>query len=340
MVFHEIYNFFIIKLCFYCIVSEKAFSLRPKIESYPMLSRRSIRVKVMQALYSQSRDKELKDGDIIKFYQASIKETIELFLLNLYLIIEVAKVSVEDEAKRISKYLPNEDDKLFKSTIYHNDIINGLISNKDLKKRFDFLKFSQSVDQDLIRQLYRGFSETEAYVEYWHNRSSRNDDMNILLEMYRFFRSNELFVEMADDRYYQWTSEKSVVIGSVKKVLKLDSFENDFIQTFYPDSDAVKDLGETLLNNCFKIDDYIEKYVIPILIKWDKERIAVIDMIFIKMCLAEVIFFETIPCNVALNEYLELAKEYSTEKSREFLNGVMDKVIKDLQEQGVIDKTF
>lgn len=304
-----------------------------------MLSRRSIRVKVMQALYSQSRDKELKDEDIIKFYHDSINETVELFLLNLYLIIEMAKVSVEDEAKRISKYLPTEDDKLFKSTLYHNDIIQGVSNNKDLKRRFDLLKFSNTVDKDLIRQLYKGFSDTEAYIEYWHNRTGHKDDMEILLEMYRFLRSNELFVEMVDDRYYQWTSEKSVVIGSVKKIIKRDSFEDDFIQSFYPTSDTVTDLGEVLLKNCLKIDDDIEKYVIPNLIKWDKERIAVVDMIFIKMCLAEVMYFETIPCNVALNEYLELSKEYSTDKSREFINGIMDKVIKDLQEMGVIYKT-
>ena len=88
-----------------------------------MLSRRSIRVKVMQALYSQSRDKELKNDDVIKFYHDSIKGTVELFLLNLYLIIEMTKVSVEDETKRGSKYLPTDDDKLFKSTLYHNSII-------------------------------------------------------------------------------------------------------------------------------------------------------------------------------------------------------------------------
>lgn len=294
---------------------------------------------MLQALYSQSRDKELKDEDIIKFYHASIRETVDLFLLNLYLIIEMAKVSVEDEAKRISKYLPNDDDKLFKSSIYHNDIIKGISANNDLQSRFALLKFRETVDRDLIRQLYKGFSETEAYIAYWHNRKDRIDDKEILLEMYRYLRSNELFVEMVEDRYYQWTSEKSVVIGTVKKIIKRDSFENDFIQSYYPDTDTVTDLGETLLKNCLKIDNDIEKYVIPILLKWDKERVAIVDMIFLKMCLAEVMYFETIPCNVALNEYLELAKEYSTDKSREFINGVMDKVVKDLQEQGVINKT-
>lgn len=303
-----------------------------------MLSRRSIRVKVMQALYSQSRDKELKDQDVIKFYHDSIKGTVELFLLNLYLIIEMSKVSVEDETKRVSKYLPTDDDKLFKSTLYHNAIIKGLVNNKDLKIKFESLKFNDFIDADVLRTLYKNFSETEAYINYWHNRKSHSDDEEILLELYRFLRASEVFVELVDDRYYQWSSEKSVVIGTVKKILKRNDFEGDFIEPYYPTDDTVKDLGEKLLKNCLGIDDKIEEYVIPVLLKWDKERIAVVDMVFIKMSLAEVLYFDSIPCNVILNEYVELSKEYSTDKSKEFINGVMDKVIKDLKEKGEIQK--
>lgn len=303
-----------------------------------MLSRRSIRVKVMQALYSQSRDKELKDQDVIKFYHDSIKGTVELFLLNLYLIIEMSKVSVEDETKRVSKYLPTDDDKLFKSTLYHNAIIKGLVNNKDLKMKFESLKFNDFIDADVLRTLYKNFSETEAYINYWHNRKSHSDDEEILLELYRFLRASEVFVELVDDRYYQWSSEKSVVIGTVKKILKRNDFEGDFIEPYYPTDDTVKDLGEKLLKSCLGIDDKIEEYVIPVLLKWDKERIAVVDMVFIKMSLAEVLYFDSIPCNVILNEYVELSKEYSTDKSKEFINGVMDKVIKDLKEKGEIQK--
>ncbi len=303
-----------------------------------MLSRRSIRVKVMQALYSQSRDKELKDQDVLKFYNDSIKGTVELFLLNLYLIIEMSKVSVEDETKRVSKYLPTDDDKLFKSTLYHNAIIKGLVNNKDLKIKFESLKFNDFIDADVLRTLYKSFSETEAYINYWHNRKSHTDDEEILLELYRFLRASEVFVELVDDRYYQWSSEKSVVIGTVKKILKRNDFEGDFIEPYYPTEDTVKDLGENLLKNCLGIDGKIEEYVIPNLLKWDKERIAVVDMIFIKMSLAEVLYFDSIPCNVILNEYVELSKEYSTDKSKEFINGVMDKVIKDLKEKGEIQK--
>jgi len=303
-----------------------------------MLSRRSVRVKVMQVLYAQNRDKELRDSEVLKLYKSSIEGTFDIFLFNLYLIMEVAKVSVEDEAKRVSKYIVSDDDKLFKSTLYHNGIIKSLVNNKLLKSKMEKLGFSDLVDVDILRKLYKEFSEEKSYIDYWHNRKSEEDDRNILLELYRFLRASDMFNELIEERFYQWISEKSVVIGAVKKVLKRDTFGDDFINDYLPAPETITEFGETLLKNTMKIDDELEKYVVPKFLKWDKDRIATIDLIFIKMSLAEVLYFKTIPCNVTLNEYVELSKDYSTEKSKEFINGVMDKVIKDLNEQGLINK--
>lgn len=303
-----------------------------------MLSRRSVRVKVMQVLYAQNRDKELRDQEVIRLYRDSVDGTFKIFLYNLYLIIEITKVSVEDEAKRISKYIVSDDDKLFKSTLYHNDIINGLINNKLLKSKFEKLKIAEKIDFDIVRKLYKSFSEEASYAEYWHSRKELADDRAILLELFRFLRASEIFNELVEDNYYQWISEKSVVIGAVKKVLKRTDFEGDFLEEYTPGLETTYDFGETLLKKTMKVEPEIEKYVVPKLLKWDKDRIAVVDMIFIKMSLAEVLYFKTIPCNVTLNEYVELSKDYSTEKSKEFINGVMDKVIVDLKEQGLVQK--
>lgn len=303
-----------------------------------MLSRRSVRVKVMQVLYAQNRDKELRDQEVINLYRDSVDGTFKIFLYNLYLIIEITRVSVEDEAKRVSKYIVSDDDKLFKSTLYHNEIIGGLVNNKLLKSKFDKLGISDKIDIDIIRKLYKSFSEEDAYTKYWHSRNGLDDDRAILLELFRFLRASEIFNELVEEHYYQWICEKSVVIGAVKKVLKRNEFEGDFLNDYTPGVETTYDFGENLLKKAMKIDPEIEKYVVPKLLKWDKDRIAVVDMIFIKMSLSEVLYFKTIPCNVTLNEYVELSKDYSTEKSKEFVNGVMDKVIVDLKEQGLVKK--
>jgi N utilization substance protein B len=303
-----------------------------------MLSRRSVRVKVMQVLYAQNRDKELHDNEVVKLYNDSINGTFDLFLLNLYLLIEISRVSVEEEGKRISKYIPTEDDRLFKSTLYNNDIIKSLVNNKLLKSKFDSLRFAEKIDGDIIRKLYRNFSTEQSYIDYWHNRKELSDDRDILLELYRFLRASEVFNEKVEELYYQWISEKSVVIGSVKKVIKREQFEDGFINDYLPQRETTHEFGEELLKHVLKIEPELEEHVVPRLLKWDKDRIAVVDMVFIKMSLAEVLYFETIPCNVTLNEYVELSKDYSTDKSKEFINGVMDKVIRDLKEKGLVKK--
>lgn len=305
-----------------------------------MLSRRSVRVKVMQVLYAQNRDKELRDSEVLKLYKTSIEGTFDIFLFNLYLIVEVAKVSVEDEAKRVSKYIVTDDDKIFKSTLYHNPIINSIVNNKLLKTRLEKLGFADLVDVDIIRKLYKSFSEEQSYIDYWHSRKDVESDRAILLDLYRFLRADEMFNELIEEKFYQWISEKSVVIGAVKKVLKRKTFDDDFINDYLPASETIDEFGMALLKNTLKIEEELEKYVVPKFLKWDKDRIASIDLIFIRMSLAEILYFKTIPCNVTLNEYVELSKEYSTEKSKEFINGVMDKVIRDLKEQGLVNKNI
>ncbi len=305
-----------------------------------MLSRRSVRVKVMQVLYAQDRDKDLSNKEVLKMYNQSVDMTFSIFLFNLYLIVEIAKISMEDEAKRVSKYIVSADDKLFKSTLYNNDVVLGIAKNEDIRSRFEREDFASKVDEDILKRLYKSFSQQEEYIKYWHNRKSLQDDKNILLEFYRFLRSSEVFNELIEESYYQWLFEKSVVVGAVKKVLKQDNFSDDFITEYYPADSTVKGFGYFLLEKTLGIEKELEKYVIPKLLKWDKERVAGVDIVFIEMSLAEILYFPTIPCNVTLNEYVELSKSYSTDKSKEFINGVMDSVVRDLKEQGVINKTI
>ncbi len=294
----------------------------------------------MQVLYAQDRDKELDNEEVLKMYNHSVEMTFDIFLFNLYLIIEIAKISVEDETKRVSKYIVSDDDRLFKSTLYNNDILQGIVKNDILKSKFEKKDFASKVDEDIIKKLYKSFSEQDEYINYWKNRKSKQDDQNILLELFRFLRASSVFNELIEELYYQWLSEKSVVIGAVKKVLKQRDFTEEFIYDYYPDDATVKEFGYTLLQKTLLIEDEVEKHVVPKLLKWDKDRVAGVDLVFIEMALAEILYFPTIPCNVTLNEYVELSKSYSTDKSKEFINGVMDKVVRDLKESGLINKSL
>ena len=143
-----------------------------------------------------------------------------------------------------------------------------------------------------------------------------------------------------EDHYGTWQDDKSVVIGSVKKTLKrLPEEKEDFIMEYYPADETVNEFGFQLLDNTLNGDDTLLKHIEPTLKNWDSERLAIIDMILLKMATSEFIFFESIPTKVTVNEYVDIAKNYSTAKSKDFINGVLDRIMKDFEESGLIKKS-
>jgi N utilization substance protein B len=159
------------------------------------------------------------------------------------------------------------------------------------------------------------------------------------LELFRFCRKNELFNEIIEDQFANWEDDKSLIIGTIKKVLKsLPSENENFIMEHYPDDETCKEYGEFLLLKTYLEDEALLKLIEPVLQNWDADRVAVLDMIMIKMAICEFLYCNTIPAKVTLNEYVELAKSYSTSKSKEFVNGILDKLLNDLKSKNLIIK--
>lgn len=114
--------------------------------------------------------------------------------------------------------------------------------------------------------------------------------------------------------------------------------EGSFYEEHQPDEETIKDFGLFLLTKTYEEDAVLEEMIKPVLENWDSERVALIDMILIKMGIIEMLNIKTIPAKVTLNEYVELSKQYSTDKSKEFVNGLLDKILKELMERGQIVK--
>lgn len=301
-----------------------------------MLSRRSVRVKVMQLLFNLGRDKDLTQSDVLKRYQQSIEDAYELYLLNFYTLLRICKWADLDEKKRKEKHLPSDYDKKFSAKLYQNEAIQSAIGNKSLEEQFDKYAFQSKIDEDMTEGLYKEFSKTEAYQAYMLNDEA--DDTEILLELYRFCRQNELFNEAMEDAYSCWLDDKSLVVGAVKKSLKALPAQGAFYRENLPQDETVSEFGENLLIKCIEEDTELLKLIEPTLENWDTERVAVIDMILLKMAVCEFLHFETIPTKVTLNEFVEIAKNYSTDKSKDFINGILDRLMKELSEAGKIKK--
>lgn len=305
-----------------------------------MLSRRNVRIKAIQLLYSVSRDEEITRDELKKRYWKSIDTSYELFLYNLYTIYQITRIAEEDKEKRQAKFIQTDEDKTFTAKIYHNPRIKDLESNNNIQKVFDKYHFDSKSDKDLFRNIYYEFSKSEAYINYLAKQTTDEDDLEILLELFRFCRNNQNYDEIIEDRYITWEDDKTLVAGAIKKVLKaLPIGKSDFYKEYYPDDETVKVFGETLLLQTFDNDTTLQSYITPVLKNWSQDRLAVIDMIMMKLAVSEFVYFDSVPTKVTLNEYVELSKLYSTSKSKDFINGVLDTLVKQLTENGTIMKS-
>ncbi len=296
-------------------------------------------MKVMQLLYAKNQDSEVTLSTILKQYEEAIDKAFELYLFTLYIFLETTRVAVSAAEKKQSKLLPSEEDHKFTDILYSNDLVQSLFTNKLLENKFNKLRFAFILDEDIPSRLYRDFAKTDVYKEYLKSQGSDEDHRAILLDLFRSLRKDEHFNEIIDDHFPNWYDDKSLAIGAIKKTIKLlPNVKENFFEEFTPDAETAEEFGRQLLKETGQNDAELLALIQPTLKNWDLDRLAVIDVILIKMALGEFLYFPTIPTKVTLNEYVDISKQYSTPKSKDFINGILDKLMKTLVEDGQIKK--
>ncbi len=304
-----------------------------------MLSRRNIRIKVLQTLYMFGRDPELSISETLDFYRSSLNRSQDLYLFNLLTLIETSKLSLKDVERKKSKYLPSEEDKKFSAKLFKNPSMQALVQESGLHDCIAERNLTDLLEADNIKKFYKGFSKSDSYRNYILEQSGKDSDCNILLDLYKYLTKDEVFEESIEDHFPTWVDDKSLIIGAMKKTIKALPESPDLYRMFRPDYEAGVEFGEKLLQTVVDKDKEYEELIAPALENWEVDRVANIDMILLKMALCEFFIFASIPTKVTLNEYVELSKIYSTDKSKDFINGILDKLLKDLTEQGAITKT-
>ena len=305
-----------------------------------MLSRRNIRIKVMQALYAHNRDQQASFEELKKGYLDSVHKAYDLYLFNLWMLSRVADYARVDYSKKRSKLVPTERDRAFTPKLAENEVSKLLIQSYNFREECEKHSILKMTDADFIIHLYRDFSVTEKYQEYLDNKETNIEhDIDMLLALYKFCVNHELFVDLIEDHFINWIDDKSIVLGSIKKTLKaLPISDDDFFEPFLPNAETVEDFGMHLLTLVYEKDLEFNELIKPFLENWDFERMAIIDRISLKLALAEFTDFPSIPTKVTLNEYVDLSKSYSTDKSKEFVNGILDRMLKQMLSDGKINK--
>ena len=293
----------------------------------------------MQVLYTKNQDPQLKFSDALKAYRDGLRHSYELYLFSLAIFLKVAEHAKKDYAKKAKKLRPSKEDLAFLPKLYDNDIAQFLANNKALEKYFNAYGVLPNIKEDDVAKFYRDFRRQEAHKKYIAQKDSQiSDHRNVLLEMYKFLASHELFNENMEDHYLSWTDDKSLVVGAIKKTIKALPGEEMFFKEYLPGTEATVDFGERLLKKDNDEDMELLAIIEPTLKNWDAERVAVIDMILLKMAVCELTECSTIPTKVTLNEFVEISKMYSTDKSKDFINGILDRLMKKLEKEGKINK--
>ena len=304
-----------------------------------MLSRRNVRVKVMQILYALGRDVTQDYTKGLLGYRRQINQSFDLYLLVLFYVIKIAGYASTDLKNRKSRHRPTEEDKFFKPILATNPHIKSLSDNIGLSNLIDTHDIREKLDEDLVRLMYNEFLKSEEYKEFLIADSLTPEDyVNIYLNLLKTCLQSNHFQEILEDNYSQWIDDESLVVGAVKKTLKQLPVASDFYKEYIPSDEATVEFGEFLLETVFFKDKELLDIISPNLQNWDAERVAVIDMILIKMAIAELMNFNSIPGKVTLNEYVEISKTYSTDKSKDFINGILDRLFKQLTEDQKILK--
>jgi N utilization substance protein B len=308
-----------------------------------MISRRNIRVKVMQTLYTMAAlDKEVKAGEPQKTLQSHFNQSRSLLIYLTWFLTEIARYAETESHKRASKHLPSKDDLNVNVKIAGNELLWKLLEDPALKEQFKnekpelMLTSGQGEDSDLIRRTYHELVETADYKNYISTPARDKAQEKKILEfiLNDLMLANEVFVAHIEENFSNWNDDGEMIVQLLTGYLQKPGTYN-FNQLLSTDK---AEFARTLLQTVIDKSEYLQSLIIPKLKNWDPERIAHLDMILMKMGVAEFLYFETIPPKVTINEYIDLAKDYSTQQSGQFVNGILDNIHKDLVQQGKMQK--
>jgi N utilization substance protein B len=302
-----------------------------------MISRRNIRVKVMQALYSlDSRGGVPEQAEAVKYLKNSIDQTRHLTVYLVNFILEIARYSEVDAQQKSGKHLPSQADLNTSTRIAGNDLVLQLTQQESFKKACAYYKVNYAVDAALLRKLYMNVVSSADYKSYISlSQNSPKDDKKILEFVFSdIMMSNDDFINHIEDLFLNWDDDTEMIA-----VLINTFFQKPLAFDFNRLISAEKwEFAENLLKTVLDKKAYCLELIAPKLNNWDAERIAALDMILMQMGVCEFLYFETIPTKVTINEYIDLAKDYSTPQSGHFVNGILDNVKKDLVESDKIHK--
>lgn len=308
-----------------------------------MLTRRHIRVKVLQSIYAlrQSNNPDLDKQEKFLFY--SIDQMLDLYALSLQLLIAMRNADRKFLVASQQKHLATKEEKNFSKTFLNNKALDLIEQSEGLaeyikNKKLDYWE----LDGEYVTLLLKELRAQDFYKAYLLNETTTyKEDQEFLVAMFKkVIAPSDKYYEYIEDKRLTWVDDFPIVNTAIAKMLGKISEKNVgtvLLPELYKNEDD-RDYARDLFRKVILQDEKLAEQIEGKTPNWDKERIAEMDMIILKMGISEFLYFPSIPVRATINEYLEIAKEYSTPKSSIFINGILDKLVKEFETSKKLNK--
>ena len=307
-----------------------------------MISRRLLRIKVVKALYAHMKSESDSLQASEKTLVASIDKTYDLYFQMLALVAEVARYAEQRQEAAKQKKLPTFEDLNPNRKFVDNAVVRLIAESDSVNDRLAARKLSWAQYPELIKSLYTQLEQSDYYKKYMTStESSFREDLALVTDFYtRELEGSELLEEVLDEQSILWNDDLGFALVMVTRTLsgiRQSHREVKVLPKFksYDDLAFAKELFAKTAVNFDTYLQYIEKFTR----NWDVERIAFMDNLIMATAVAELVSFQSIPVKVTLDEFIEIAKYYSTPGSGTFINGILDKIVAALTEEGKINKS-
>lgn len=283
----------------------------------------------MQTIYAvENTSPAINQSQALAILEKHLEQSRQLFTYLVYFLTEVARYAETDARLRASKHLPSAEDLNVNIKLAGNELVWQILEGKEYQQALANHRVESLLDKELVRKTYLKLVDTQDYRNYTALASREKKDEKKILE---FIFSNLMlpednFISHIEELFISWDDDAEMM-----NLMMLNFLQKPATYHFMELVSREKlDFARKLVTTVMEKKDYCLELIVPKLKNWDAERIAMLDMILMRMGTCEFLYFETIPAKVTLNEYIDLAKDYSTPQSGHFVNGILDNIHKEL----------
>lgn len=307
-----------------------------------MINRVLIRLKITQIIYAyyQNGSKNLDSAEKELFF--SLSKAYDLYNYLLLLIVSLTQYAQKRIDTSKAKLSPTKADLSPNTKFVNNKFVLQLMSNIQLNTFVENQKKTWDNNQDFLKELYETIIDSDIYKEYMAlPNSTYEDDRELWRKLYKqFVFNNESLDQLLEEQSLYWNDDKEIVDTFVLKTIKRFEESQGANQPLLPEfkDEEDKEFASRLFRRTILNEEYYRHLISENVKNWNLDRVAFMDVVLMQCALAEILSFPNIPISVSLNEYVEIAKLYSTPKSGGFINGTLDGIVNQLKKEGKLAK--